>query len=163
MHPQRFYTLTASCPDRVGIVAQVAGFIAAHDGWILETSHHAHAHSDRYFMRIEIQANSLPFDLARFRELFAPIATGFAMQWQITDSAVNKRVAIMVSKQGTCRTTIPKFARIERILEEARTDSVVLARCMQILPPALCARYPGKIINIHHSFLPSFVGAKPGL
>ena len=55
------------------------------------------------------------------------------------------------------------FARIERILEEARTDSIVLARYMQILPPALCARYPGKIINIRHSFLPGFVGAKPCL
>ena len=74
MHPQRFYTLAASCPDRVGIVAQVAGFVAQHNGWILETSHHADAHSDRYFMRIEIRANSLPFGLARFRELFTPIA-----------------------------------------------------------------------------------------
>jgi formyltetrahydrofolate deformylase len=32
---------------------------------------------------------------------------------------------------------------------------------MQILPPMLCQRFPGRIINIHHSFLPSFVGAKP--
>jgi len=37
----------------------------------------------------------------------------------------------------------------------------VLARYMQILPADLCARYPGRIINIHHSFLPSFVGARP--
>ncbi len=32
---------------------------------------------------------------------------------------------------------------------------------MQILPPALCRRYPGRIMNIHHSFLPSFAGTKP--
>jgi formyltetrahydrofolate deformylase len=32
---------------------------------------------------------------------------------------------------------------------------------MQIMPPYLCQRYAGRIINIHHSFLPSFVGAKP--
>jgi formyltetrahydrofolate deformylase len=38
---------------------------------------------------------------------------------------------------------------------------MVLARYMQILSPELCAAHPGKIINIHHSFLPSFVGAKP--
>jgi formyltetrahydrofolate deformylase len=37
----------------------------------------------------------------------------------------------------------------------------VLARFMQILPERICMRYPGRIINIHHSFLPSFVGAKP--
>lgn len=40
-------------------------------------------------------------------------------------------------------------------------DVIVLARFMQILPPELCAQYAGKIINIHHSFLPSFVGANP--
>jgi hypothetical protein len=38
---------------------------------------------------------------------------------------------------------------------------MVLARYMQILPADLCERYPGQIINIHHSFLPSFVGARP--
>jgi len=37
----------------------------------------------------------------------------------------------------------------------------VLARYMQIIPPELCERYHGQVINIHHSFLPSFVGAKP--
>ena len=53
------------------------------------------------------------------------------------------------------------FAEIERLLESHAIDTVVLARYMQILPPDLCRRYPGRIINIHHSFLPSFVGAKP--
>ncbi|MNP44157.1 Formyltetrahydrofolate deformylase [compost metagenome] len=38
---------------------------------------------------------------------------------------------------------------------------MVLARYMQILPPELCQRYAHQVINIHHSFLPSFVGAKP--
>ena len=40
-------------------------------------------------------------------------------------------------------------------------DLVVLARYMQILSPEFVARRPGRIINIHHSFLPAFVGAKP--
>ena len=38
---------------------------------------------------------------------------------------------------------------------------MVLARFMQIVPPEFCDRYPGRIINIHHSFLPSFAGARP--
>jgi len=42
-----------------------------------------------------------------------------------------------------------------------RVDLIVLARYMQILSPELVARYPGRIINIHHSFLPAFVGANP--
>ena len=53
------------------------------------------------------------------------------------------------------------FARIAELFEQHRGDSMVLARFMQILPPMLCQRFPGRIINIHHSFLPSFVGAKP--
>ena len=43
----------------------------------------------------------------------------------------------------------------------AGADTMVLARYMQIIPKELCERYPGRIINIHHSFLPSFAGARP--
>jgi formyltetrahydrofolate deformylase len=47
------------------------------------------------------------------------------------------------------------------LLRRARVDTVVLARYMQIISPAFIARYPNRIINIHHSFLPSFMGARP--
>lgn len=53
------------------------------------------------------------------------------------------------------------FEQIAELFEQHCGDAMVLARFMQILPPALCQRFPGRIINIHHSFLPSFVGAKP--
>ena len=46
-------------------------------------------------------------------------------------------------------------------LEELRIDLVVLARYMQILTPEFVRRYPNRMINIHHSFLPAFAGAKP--
>jgi formyltetrahydrofolate deformylase len=46
-------------------------------------------------------------------------------------------------------------------LADHGVDLVVLARYMQILGPAVIERYPGRIINIHHSFLPAFVGAEP--
>ena len=52
----------------------------------------------------------------------------------------------------------------ERLLElagEHQIDFVVLARYMRILSPALCGKLAGRIINIHHSFLPSFRGARP--
>jgi formyltetrahydrofolate deformylase len=211
MHRERYYTLSASCPDRVGIVARVSGFISAHQGWILETSLHAqppdeHDTVGRYFMRIEIRADSLPFMLAELRERFRPIAEELDMKWKITDSAVKKRVVILVSQQEHClydllarwqskeldveipcvisnHDTFRGFvewhgipfhyvpfmpdnktaacAEVQRIFEEAGGDTLVLARYMQILSPELCAAYPGRIINIHHSFLPSFVGARP--
>jgi formyltetrahydrofolate deformylase len=47
------------------------------------------------------------------------------------------------------------------IFEEQQCDLVVLARYMQVLSPELCARLDGRAINIHHSFLPSFQGARP--
>jgi formyltetrahydrofolate deformylase len=49
----------------------------------------------------------------------------------------------------------------QRLLDELQVDLVVLARYMQILSPDFVARWPGRIINIHHSFLPAFVGARP--
>jgi formyltetrahydrofolate deformylase len=211
MHRERFYTLSASCPDRVGIVARVSGFISAHKGWILETALHAEPPDEeesvgRYFMRIEIRADSLPFMLAELRERFRPVAEELELDWKITDSAVRKRVIIFVSQQEHClydllarwqsreldveipcvisnhdtfrgfvewhgipfhHVPVPSddrtaaHAEMRRIFEEARGDVMVLARYMQILPPEMCAAYPGRIINIHHSFLPSFVGARP--
>ena len=47
------------------------------------------------------------------------------------------------------------------LIEESGAELVVLARYMQVLSDALCARLTGRAINIHHSFLPSFKGAKP--
>lgn len=207
MHKERFYTLTASCPDQVGIIARVSGFLAEHGGWILESSFHADDLTRRYFMRLEIKASSLPFLLAELRERFR-IAVGepLQMDWRISDSAVKKRLVVLVSKQEHCLydllarwqakeldIEIPcvisnhdtfrgfvewhgipfhhvpvtpdnkeaAYAEVQRIFEDVRGDCMVLARYMQILPPALCAAYPGRIINIHHSFLPSFVGARP--
>jgi formyltetrahydrofolate deformylase len=210
MHSERYYTLSASCPDRVGIVAKVATFFADHKGWILETANHSepslNGQAGRYFMRIEVKADSLPFMLTELRERFAPIAAELDMDWRITDSAVKKRLVVLVSKQEHClydllarwqskelKVEIPcvisnhadfrgfvewhgipfhhvpvtvdnkarAYAEVERIFDEVKGDCMVLARYMQILSPELCRRYPGRIINIHHSFLPSFVGAKP--
>jgi formyltetrahydrofolate deformylase len=47
------------------------------------------------------------------------------------------------------------------LLEKEEIDLVVLARYMQILSPRFVAAYPQRIINVHHSFLPAFIGAKP--
>lgn len=200
----RRYILTISCPDRSGIIAAVTGFIAEHGGFIVEASYHTEPEAQRFFMRQEVLADSLPFDAATFRAKFKPLAERFDMAWQLTDSAIKKRLVVLVSKQDHClddllyrwrsgelQVDIPcvisnhqdllsfvewhgipfihvdmgekeaAFQRIAALFEEYRGDCMVLARFMQILPPWLCRRYPARILNIHHSFLPSFAGAKP--
>jgi formyltetrahydrofolate deformylase len=206
MSSTRRFTLKLSCPDRVGVVARVSTFIAQHNGWITEANHHADAATRRFFMRQEILADSLSFDIEELVERFAPIAEEFGMDWRISDSARKKRVAILVSKQEHClydllarwhaqelNIDIPcvisnhetfrgfvewhgipfhhvpvtsenkadAYRKVVELFEAAAGDVMVLARYMQILSPEMCERYPGQILNIHHSFLPSFVGAKP--
>lgn len=61
----------------------------------------------------------------------------------------------------TPETRTAQESRLWEIITESQTDLVVLARYMQILSPALCEKLHARAINIHHSFLPGFKGAKP--
>lgn len=209
MSKPRFYTLSASCPDQVGIIAKVTAMIAQHSGWILESGFHAEASTaslqGRYFMRVEIKAED-HFDLTKFKTDFSKLAVQLQMQWNLADSAVKKSVVIFASKQEHClydllsrwssgelNVEIPcvvsnhaelqkfvewhnipffhipvsannkqlAFDQITQVLAKTIPQTIVLARYMQVLPPELCKQYNNQIINIHHSFLPSFVGAKP--
>ena len=53
------------------------------------------------------------------------------------------------------------FHQVAEALEQLQPDAVILARYMQVLPGSICEAYNGRMINIHHSFLPSFMGANP--
>lgn len=64
---------------------------------------------------------------------------------------------IVVTADNKAESEAKQFA----LLEEARVDTIVLARYMQILSPLFVEKYPNRVINIHHSFLPAFDGAKP--
>lgn len=55
----------------------------------------------------------------------------------------------------------PAFDEVRALVDAHDPHAVVLARFMQVLPAELCEHWAGKAINIHHSFLPSFVGARP--
>ncbi|WP_040813671.1 formyltetrahydrofolate deformylase [Nocardia concava] len=55
----------------------------------------------------------------------------------------------------------PAFEQVRELVDAHDPHAVVLARFMQVLPAELCEHWAGKAINIHHSFLPSFVGARP--
>ena len=58
-------------------------------------------------------------------------------------------------------TKLEQEAQVWEIIRDAKADLVVLARYMQVLSDGLAAKLAGRCINIHHSFLPSFKGAKP--
>ena len=198
--------LTMSCPDKVGIIAAVTGFLAGHGGWITEANYHADAGSGWFFMRQAILSESLDFSIEDFPRLIGPLEKKFGLTWSLSESRVKKRAVILVSRQDHCLSDLfhrwrtgelnieivavisnhpdlesfvswhgvpfhlvpvspeaglDPFGDIARIYEEVRGEVMVLARYMRILPPFLCERYPGQIINIHHSFLPSFVGSRP--
>ncbi|MET4048125.1 formyltetrahydrofolate deformylase [Rhodococcus sp. 1163] len=55
----------------------------------------------------------------------------------------------------------PAFDEVRDLVDSYDPHAVVLARFMQVLPEELCAHWSGRALNIHHSFLPSFVGARP--
>ena len=61
----------------------------------------------------------------------------------------------------TAETKVSQEAEILKQINDLEIDFVVLARYMQIMSKEFCNKLPGKIINIHHSFLPGFKGAKP--
>lgn len=206
----RRYILTINCPDRVGIVAAVTGLIAGQGGSVLEAAQHGDLATDRFFLRIEIVADSLPqgFGPEALAAAFAPVATQFGMDWKLSDTDVPKRVVLFASKEDHCVADLlyrwrsgelecdmacvisnhrdlqslvewhgvrfqhvrvdaapaakaEAFAEMESLLVQEHADVIVLARYMQILPASFCEGRQGQIINIHHSFLPSFAGARP--
>ena len=208
---ERRYVITFGCPDRTGIVARIASFLAENGGWIVEAAYHTDPDTGWFFTRQEVRADSLPFGMTELRARFTQIARelGGHSSWQITDTGERKRVVILVSKEGHCLYDLlgrvaageldadvaavignhtdlagitrahgipfhhvpfpandpegrqAAFGQLRQLVDKNKPHAVVLARFMQILPPELCADWIGKAINIHHSFLPSFVGARP--
>jgi formyltetrahydrofolate deformylase len=61
----------------------------------------------------------------------------------------------------TSATKVAQEARLSELVDQHKVDLIVLARYMQILSTDLCQRFSERVINIHHSFLPGFKGAKP--
>ena len=202
--------LLLSCPDRPGIVAAVAGFVAEQGGNIV----HADQHTDPvgvgdgpvFFQRVEFELDGFGVAREAIAAAFAPVAARLGMDVTLRFTDERARTAILVSRQPHCLADLlvrwsagelpcdievvvanhPDHARLceglgvpyvhvpvepgHEVAHEARVlevlaardiDLVVLARYMRILSPRAIAAYPSRIINIHHSFLPAFVGANP--
>ncbi|WP_307831852.1 formyltetrahydrofolate deformylase [Prauserella cavernicola] len=207
MPDSRQYVITFGCPDRTGIVARIASFLAEVGGWIVEAAYHTDPDTGWFFTRQVVRADSLPFDVDELRARFAGVARslGAESDWSVTDTGQRRRIVVLVSKEAHClydllgrvasgeldvdvRAVIGNhdgladitrahgipfhhvsfaedkaaaFAEVAKLVDEHDPHAVVLARFMQILPPELCQAWAGRAINIHHSFLPSFIGARP--
>lgn len=206
MAEQQSYILTITCPDTVGIVAAVSGFLTENDAFITEAAQYGDPIARRFFMRIVFQAGALMPPRAELEKKFLAIAQRFQMIWQLHDGARRPRLLVLVSKfdhclndllyryrNGSLAVEIPAVvsnhrdlermvewhgipfhylpvgndnkraqeAKILEMVERLQVDLVVLARYMQILSQPMCEALKWRAINIHHSFLPSFKGAKP--
>lgn len=98
-------------------------------------------------------------------------------RWQIGE--LDAELTMVVSNHPDCKTFVEPYglpyyhipvnreireqAAVKQLqlLQQAEVDTIILARYMQIIPKSLIDVYPNQIINIHHSFLPAFIGANP--
>ncbi len=198
--------LKVSCPDQPGIVAKVAGYVASHQGNLVEFEQFSDQLGAKFFARLEIETSGLDVELGDFIDGFGTLGRSLRAQWHFRHMPYRMRTAVLVTKtdhclneilwragmgelpveitsiignRDNCRSTadhygIPfhhvemdggrkeaGFGEIRRLVEEQNVELLVLARFMQILPDDFCRDYLGRIINIHHSFLPAFIGANP--
>jgi formyltetrahydrofolate deformylase len=198
------YVLTLSCPDRLGLVHSVSGFLMQRDCNIEEAAQYNDRATGLFFMRVQFAARAMAAPDLR-REL-AEFAAPFQMVWQLHASDAAMKAVLMVSRDGHClndllfrwksgllpldiraivsnhrdfyqlaasynvpfhhipvtaATKVQAEQKAYEVIESEGAELVVLARYMQILSDDLCRKLAGRAINIHHSFLPSFKGAKP--
>ncbi|MBK9137102.1 MAG: formyltetrahydrofolate deformylase [Betaproteobacteria bacterium] len=118
---------------------------------LLMVSQHGHCLNDLLFRcRSGTLAVDIPAIVSNHRD-FEPLAASYGIAFH----------HLPIDKAGGDAARRAQEAQIEALVERERIDLVVLARYMQILSPGLCERLAGRAINIHHSFLPSFKGARP--
>ena len=96
--------LTLSCPDTIGIVAAVSGFLAARRCLITEAQHHDDTHTKTSFMRtVFLPSGAEPPSMAELDEQFAAeVGKVFAMTWSFQEQSRKCRVLLAVSKHGHC-------------------------------------------------------------
>ncbi len=94
--------LLISCPDAKGIISTVAGFIAEHDGNILDADQHSDKLHGEFFMRVEIEMEDFQLDQSTFADAWETVATQFDMRWRVYWGNEVKRTAILVSKESHC-------------------------------------------------------------
>lgn len=95
--------LLISCPDKPGIVANVARALFEHGANIVHSDQHSTDPSGGlFFMRVEFELPGLAEALPQLHRAFAPVAEEFSMTWRITRAGIPKRLAIFVTREDHC-------------------------------------------------------------
>jgi len=95
-------TLTISCKDKIGIVAEVASYLRDNGCFILESSYFGDAHTGKFFMRTVFSTDSLNYKHNEFVHGFGGIKKKFGMAVDLFDNSILPRVVIMVSRLDHC-------------------------------------------------------------
>lgn len=128
-------------------------------------------------MHWQVGVMNLPARVALFCSQYMHCVADLLHRWQSGELHCDLRVIVSNHREAeklaafygvpfeyvavSAATRVEGEARQLAILERYGIELVVLARYMQILSPGFVARYPAGIINVHHSFLPAFIGARP--
>lgn len=94
--------LLISCPDQKGIIAAVAGFMAKHNGNILEADQHTDPQHAEFFMRVEIELTDFDLNRETFSGTWESVSAPFQMSWRMYWGNETKRMAILVSRESHC-------------------------------------------------------------
>src|SRR5687767_15720614 len=94
------FVLTLTCPESPGIVFAVSRFVMEHGGNISASQQFDDRLTDRFFMRVQFRLDGAGVE--QLRHEFAPVASQFAMAWQLHDVRTPTRTLLMVSKFGHC-------------------------------------------------------------
>ena len=132
----------------------------------MEAQFHSLAHTPRLLLMVSRHGHCLNDLLFRAHsgQLDAQIAGIVSNHLDFAELAASYRLPfhhLPLAAGASSEAKREQERQIEALVAEQRIDLVVLARYMQILSPEFCTFLKGRAINIHHSFLPSFKGAKP--
>jgi formyltetrahydrofolate deformylase len=139
-----------------------SGFVSIADGFSMDWAIHAVAEKMKVILMVSNFGHCLNDLLYRWRIGALPIDIVGVVSNHLTYQKVVVNHDIPFHHIKVTKENKPEAeAKLLSVVEESGADLVVLARYMQILSDALCSKMSGRIINIHHSFLPSFKGANP--
>ena len=162
---QRFFARTTFCAVRgepVDVAALRTEFARLDQAEGMDWRIHAPAERTRVLLMVSNYDHCLEDLLYRHRigELKMDITAIVSNHVTLQPAAAQHRIPFF-HLPVTPATKPEQERRLLELIESTGTELVVLARYMQILSNELCARLRGRAINIHHSFLPGFKGAKP--